>query len=260
MAILNHLSLPFEGNFPITFAFGALPDSTEIQEKYRSWGLQGHNGIDYGLPKGTPVYSCDEGTILQAGDNGDFGTSVTIQHSWGTSLCAHLSSLEIQPGQQVSKHQRLGNSGDSGFTSGPHLHFAIKPTETDINNGFLGYVDPAPYFQTVTTSPTVIEKEVIKEVVKEVPVEVIREVIKEVPAQSEWKAVQPLGNKFKKERKQQLLQAIVAFVRASQHVSSKQIQAKFTLPQSTVTDYLQELVKTNQLKRVGKTRASKYYT
>lgn len=82
MAVI-HLRIPFSENFPVSFAFGAIPDSEEIKRKYRQWRMVGHNGIDYDLPEGTSVLVTAAGTVIQSGDNGGFGISVTIQHLWG---------------------------------------------------------------------------------------------------------------------------------------------------------------------------------
>lgn len=147
------LAYPFYGSFSVSFAFGAQPDSEEIKKKYESWRLVGHNGIDFGLPEGTDVLACDEGTVIQAGDNGDFGISVTIQHSWGTSLYAHLKEVIVSVNQQVKKSEKIGTSGNTGFVTAAHLHFAIQPTNSDTNNGYLGFIDPTPYLTETITKP-----------------------------------------------------------------------------------------------------------
>lgn len=140
------LRKPFNGNFPITFAFGLLPSDEEVREKFRAWGIVGHNGIDFGLPEGMEVLACDRGVVVQSGPNGDFGISVTIKHRWGESICAHLKEVKIAVGKKVKKGEVIGFSGQTGTAFGPHLHFGIKPKNLNPNNEYLGYVDPSPYF------------------------------------------------------------------------------------------------------------------
>src|SRR3989344_2776246 len=109
------LHFPFYGDFPVTFDFGAQPTDENIKKKYQEWGIVGHNGLDFGLPEGTEVLACDEGTVIQAGDNGDHGISVTIKHSWGTSVYCHLQSFGVLVNDHITKPQVIGLSGRTGF-------------------------------------------------------------------------------------------------------------------------------------------------
>jgi len=155
------LHYPFSGNIPVTFTFGALTDNEDIKKKFSEWGIVGHNGLDFGMSAGTEVFPCDGGKVIQSGDNGDFGTCIAIQHSWGQSLYAHLSETKLKVGDEVFPNKIIGLSGSSGAAFGEHLHFAIKPNNFDSNNGYLGFVDPAPYLslssqkeETKTELPT----------------------------------------------------------------------------------------------------------
>jgi len=139
------LHYPFAGNIPVTFTFGAQSDNEEIKKKFQEWGIVGHNGLDFGMGAGTEVFPCDSGKVIQSGDNGDFGISITIQHSWGQSLYAHLSETKVKVDDEVQPNKVIGLSGSSGSAFGEHLHFAIKPNNLDSNNGYLGFIDPAPY-------------------------------------------------------------------------------------------------------------------
>lgn len=141
------LVLPFSGNFPITFKFGAVSIDPGIQEKFILWGIKGHNGIDFGLPEGTEVLTSGSGKVVQAGENGDFGICVTIKHSWGQSIYAHLKKSNTKVGQKVRIGQIIGLSGKTGTAFGEHLHFGIKPKNADLNNGYLGFIDPLPFFK-----------------------------------------------------------------------------------------------------------------
>jgi murein DD-endopeptidase MepM/ murein hydrolase activator NlpD len=139
------LHFPFSGNFPVTFAFGAQSDNEEIKKKFQEWGIVGHNGLDFGLTAGNEVFACDVGKVIQSGDNNDFGTSITIQHSWGQSIYGHLQETKVKEGDEIQINKVIGLSGSSGAAFGEHLHFAIKPNDPDLTNGYLGFIDPSPY-------------------------------------------------------------------------------------------------------------------
>jgi len=139
------LHFPSSGNFAVTFAFGAQSDKEEIKKKFQEWGIVGHNGLDFGLTAGNQVFACDVGKVIQSGNNGDFGTSITIQHSWGQSIYGHLQETKVNEGDDISVNKVIGLSGSSGVAFGEHLHFAIKPNNPDQNNGYLGFIDPASY-------------------------------------------------------------------------------------------------------------------
>ncbi len=140
------LRLPFNGEFPVSFSFGAISDNEEIKKKFTEWGIVGHNGIDYSLPEGTEVVAATDGKVIQSGDNGDFGISVTLEHPWGQSLYAHLKETKVNVGDEPRVGDIIGLSGQTGAAFGEHLHFAIKLNGSDLNNGYLGFVDPSPYF------------------------------------------------------------------------------------------------------------------
>lgn len=142
---IPQLHYPFSGNFSVTFSFGAQSDNEEIKKKYTEWGVVGHNGLDFGLTEGTEVYPCDNGKVIQSGENGDFGNSITIEHSWGTSLYAHLKETKVSVGDNAEVNKVIGLSGKTGAAFGEHLHFAIKPLNPDNNNSYLGFIDPTPY-------------------------------------------------------------------------------------------------------------------
>ncbi|MVO86756.1 peptidoglycan DD-metalloendopeptidase family protein [Streptomyces sp. p1417] len=112
-------------------------------ENYRlsaSFGLGGnmwsqkHSGQDFAVPIGTVVKSVHAGTVVKAGPNGAgdgpaYGNAVVIKHANGTySQYAHLSKVEVRPGQAVGTGQRIALSGNTGNSSGPHLHFEIRTT------------------------------------------------------------------------------------------------------------------------------------
>lgn len=92
-----------------------------------AYGGAGHNGIDIGAPTGTPVYATASGTVVSVGFNDNsYGKWVVIRHTDGYfSLYGHLSQQRVSNGQTVNRGDRIGDIGDTGFATGPHLHFTI---------------------------------------------------------------------------------------------------------------------------------------
>jgi len=130
-------------NGPITQLFGENPDI------YKKWGFPGHNGIDYGIPNGTPVGAAVAGTVAAVSfENGGYGNYVKLSHMDGTkpyfTYYAHLASAAVSPGQKVKAGAIVGYSNNTGASTGPHLHFGLKIDGQ--NPAYKGYVDPMPYF------------------------------------------------------------------------------------------------------------------
>ncbi|MFB6825167.1 M23 family metallopeptidase [Streptomyces virginiae] len=93
-----------------------------------------HSGQDFAVPVGTPVKAAAAGTVVKAGPNGGgdgpaYGNAIVIKHANNTySQYAHLSKIQIKVGQKVKASQRIALSGNTGNSSGPHLHFEIRTT------------------------------------------------------------------------------------------------------------------------------------
>ena len=95
-----------------------------------------HAGVDYGAPTGTPVQAVADGRVTWAGWKGANGNLVAIQHAGGyTTYYAHLSAITsgLRPGSRVRKKQIIGKVGNTGRSTGPHLHFGMKRHGTYIN-------------------------------------------------------------------------------------------------------------------------------
>ncbi len=89
-------------------------------------GSSFHRGIDWATPIGTPVNASCGGTVTQAGWSGGYGYCVVIRHPDGKQTrYAHLSRIYVSVGQAVSQGQCIAGSGNSGASTGPHLHFEI---------------------------------------------------------------------------------------------------------------------------------------
>ena len=107
-------------NAPITSDFG-----WRIHPIYGTSRL--HAGTDFGVDEGTPVHAADGGVVVEAGWISGYGYTVIIDHGNGMStLYAHNSDVAVSPGQTVSKGQVVSYSGNTGGSTGPHLHFEVR--------------------------------------------------------------------------------------------------------------------------------------
>jgi len=101
-----------------------------IQGGIKTQGLHGFNAVDLAAPIGTAVYAAASGEVVIArmgGWNGGYGNYIVIRHSGGVqTLYAHLNSVQVSPGQQVSAGQTIGSIGSTGRSTGPHLHFEVR--------------------------------------------------------------------------------------------------------------------------------------
>lgn len=90
-------------------------------------GKEAHDGIDLAAPLGTPIKAARSGTVIYAGEQRGYGLIAIIEHANGlTTLYAHNRELRVKTGQQVSDGQVIATVGESGRTTGPHLHFEVR--------------------------------------------------------------------------------------------------------------------------------------
>jgi murein DD-endopeptidase MepM/ murein hydrolase activator NlpD len=141
-AFTNVSSLPKTGKgvlqYPvsavnITQYFGNTAFSTQNPQVYSGGG---HNGIDLAVKVGTPVFAAASGVVVGTGNtdsscNGvSFGKWVLIRHTNGLStLYAHLSVIQSTAGQTVAVGDKIGLSGNTGYSTGPHVHFTVYASE-----------------------------------------------------------------------------------------------------------------------------------
>jgi murein DD-endopeptidase MepM/ murein hydrolase activator NlpD len=93
-----------------------------------------HNGLDIGVDLGTPVRAAMDGVVTDTGYNSGLGNYVVLGHHAGwTSVYGHLQSISIKPGQTVSAGQRIAFSGNTGYSTGPHLHFTVIKRGRTVN-------------------------------------------------------------------------------------------------------------------------------
>ncbi len=98
-----------------------------------------HNGTDFAAPAGTPIYAADSGTVAIAGYSSSAGNWIVINHGNGlTTTYMHCTSLFVQTGQTVSKGQNIATCGNTGYSTGAHLHFQVELNGTPVNP--MGYL------------------------------------------------------------------------------------------------------------------------
>jgi len=119
------------GRYPVSFGSGRLgwplPGITTISSPFgMRWGRL-HAGIDIPAPIGTQVRVADTGTVVLAGSTGGYGNYTCVQHTKSLSTCyAHQSRILVNPGEDVKKGQVIGLTGNTGSSTGPHLHFETR--------------------------------------------------------------------------------------------------------------------------------------
>lgn len=114
-------SIPVRSNFRYTSGFGP------------RWGRM-HNGTDFAGPIGTPIYATADGVVTHAGWSSGYGRLIKIQHEFGIETrYAHLNAMDVQVGQRVSRGERIGAMGNSGRSTGPHLHYEVRVGGAPVN-------------------------------------------------------------------------------------------------------------------------------
>jgi hypothetical protein len=135
----------FIGDFRISQKFGLNP------QIYKQFGLKGHNGIDFATPNGTQLVCCfDEAEVITAEDDKTgYGKHIKL---WDKkqNLCAiygHCKELKVKVGEIVKFGNLIALSDNTGFSTGPHLHFGVCSVDKNCkrlntNNGYAGWLDP----------------------------------------------------------------------------------------------------------------------
>jgi len=113
--------MPVTSGFRFTSGFG------------QRWGRM-HNGTDFAAPIGTPIVAPADGVVTFAGWSSGYGRLVKIQHAFGIETrYAHQSRIRVNVGQRVSRGERIGDIGNSGRSTGPHLHYEIRVGGRPVN-------------------------------------------------------------------------------------------------------------------------------
>ncbi len=138
-----------------------------------AFGPPGHYGFDFGINEGTEVYAAQSGEVLVVDADGEanmgFGNYITLAHDltrtasglykatqW--TLYAHLSRAVVKPGDKVTAGQIIGYSGNTGNSTGPHLHFQVQeskaPSATRPAETSGTCIDPYPLLTNLAVDPT----------------------------------------------------------------------------------------------------------
>ena len=113
--------VPIKANYHLTARFG---------QRGSIWSKGWHTGLDFQVPVGTNVYAAATGTVIAAGWNGAYGMRIEILHGDGVvTAYNHLSQIDAKVGERVLPGDFIGKSGNTGNTTGPHLHFEVIKNE-----------------------------------------------------------------------------------------------------------------------------------
>lgn len=138
---------------------------------YSKLGNKGHSGQDYPVPVGTPVLAAADGEVSDLRETVE-GPSKDPKAPWNYVRLRHPSGYEtvyghlqkdgvlVKKGDKVLAGQQIALSGNSGWSTGPHLHFGLRPIGKDgvrlyPDNGYKGYIDPLPFLEPAAFVPTI---------------------------------------------------------------------------------------------------------
>lgn len=103
-------------------------------KKKKEIPMQHHNGVDFAVPYGSDIFCTAKGKVIFAGQKTGYGMCIIVQHENGlATLYAHLSSILVEVNQQINVNQVIAKSGNSGRSTGPHLHYEVRKNNQPIN-------------------------------------------------------------------------------------------------------------------------------
>ncbi len=119
--------MPVHNAFRFTSGFGVRSDP-------KGAGRRMHAGTDFASDYGTPIYSTADGVVEEAGWSNGYGRAVKIRHAFGIeTLYGHMSQIRVTAGQRVSRGDRIGDMGNSGRSTGTHLHYEVRIGGSPVN-------------------------------------------------------------------------------------------------------------------------------
>jgi murein DD-endopeptidase MepM/ murein hydrolase activator NlpD len=134
--VLDQSTIPTSGSGALTWPVANVRITQKFGNtafaKAGAYNGKGHNGVDFGVPTGTPLLAAADG-LVEASGNTDthkgcysYGKWILLRHNNGLStLYGHLSSISASVGETVSRGSTIGYSGNTGYSTGPHLHFTV---------------------------------------------------------------------------------------------------------------------------------------
>lgn len=148
--------LPFKGSYKLTQGF----NDPCCRASYAKFGLLGHNGWDFGMPVGTKLLSPHNGKVTESLlDVSGYGWYIKIENDIEFSVLGHMSKQSpIKVGTVVRGGDEIGLSGNTGNSTGPHLHWGYGRNPRNRDNGFNGYIDQT-YWMDVVSDNSALEKE-----------------------------------------------------------------------------------------------------
>ena len=118
---------PVKNAFRFTSQFGYRRDP-------KTGGRRMHKGVDFAAGMGTPLYATADGVVIHAGWSSGYGRLVKIQHEFGIETrYAHLAKIRVKEGQRVSRGELIGDMGNSGRSTGTHLHYEVRVNGRAVN-------------------------------------------------------------------------------------------------------------------------------
>lgn len=118
----------------LTSSFGVRPDPFTRKRRM-------HHGQDFGVLTGTPVFATADGVVKSRNGKTGYGRTITIDHGYGIkTVFAHLSRYVVKPGNKVKRGDLIAYSGNTGRSTGPHLHYEVRVNNIPVN--------PRHYFLT----------------------------------------------------------------------------------------------------------------
>ena len=150
------LLLPFKEKYEKTQEF----NDKRYRASYAKFGLLGHNGWDFGVPNGTKLYSPHSGKVTEVlFDASGYGWYVKIENDAEFSVLAHMrESSKLKVGDMVAAWDYVGLSGNTGNSTGPHLHWGYGRYPRNRDNGFNGYVDQTHWMNLQLEDTALITK------------------------------------------------------------------------------------------------------
>ena len=114
-------AMPVKGTFRFTSGYGP------------RWGEM-HRGTDFAAKSGAPIYATADGVVTRAEWGSGYGRVVYVKHAFGIETrYAHMAKIRVKKGQRVSRGQRIGDMGNSGRSTGIHLHYEVRVNGKDVN-------------------------------------------------------------------------------------------------------------------------------
>jgi murein DD-endopeptidase MepM/ murein hydrolase activator NlpD len=125
-----------------------------IHPVYKTWRM--HTGMDFTAPIGTPIYATGDGVVIKPKSRmSGYGKVVVVDHGYGyKTLYAHCSKIIVRPGQKVKRGQIIGYVGNTGISTGPHVHYEVLKNDRPVNpvNYFYQDLSPEEYEKVIEIS------------------------------------------------------------------------------------------------------------